>query len=82
MTEMYGIDYPELVKDRDGDQMPFNPEVVNDLKFPDDTNLDWKTHWCRCGHLVVDHHFDQKADPKSLEMPCWAVGCECRLVLG
>jgi hypothetical protein len=79
MTEMYGVTYPELVEDRDGEMMPFNPETVDDPRLPDWQNLDWKNNWCRCGHLTVDHHFEVgKNEPV---MPCWAVGCSCVLQL-
>lgn len=80
MTEMYGVTYPELVTDRDGDKMPFNPEAINHPGLPDWNNLDWKQNWCCCGHLIVDHHFDMKSKDKQL-MPCWAVGCPCSLKL-
>lgn len=82
MPEMYDTQYPALVADRDGDQMPFNPEAVGDPRLPNWHNMDWRTNWCRCGHLIVDHHTDSRFSAAHPYMPCWAVGCRCALYLG
>jgi hypothetical protein len=79
---MYGVVYPELVKGQDGEDMPFNPEAVGDPNLPDLSSLDWKTNWCQCGHLTVDHHTDASFSATNPLLPCWAAGCDCKLALG